>query len=159
MRPASGFSSPRQSLRIVLLPEPAIPSRTLVSPRFSSKETWSSTVSSSKLKETSSKIIALWIVSGVSSKSGMLGQGEEELCEHGVRGQDQHGRSDHRLRGCATDALRAALGIHAVVAAHRGDDEAKNQRLDQAGNYVIVLERLIGAVPVLVGVEAKHGKG
>src|SRR5215831_10187278 len=108
MWPWSGWSKPRQSLRIVLLPEPATPSTTLVSPRFNSKETRSSTGESSKLMETSSKMMALCTVSmgfcssNISfSKQGHGGsaQGDEELREHGVHKQDEHRRHHHRLRG------------------------------------------------------------
>ena len=34
-------------------------------------------------------------------------------------------------------ALRAALGIEAVIAAHQRDDEAEHRRLDQAGGDVL----------------------
>src|SRR5258707_5978063 len=104
MRPLSGLSSPRQSFRIVLLPEPATPRITLVSPRLSSKETPSRTGTSSKPRTTSSKMIALCTVSGVrslvlSSNGGMeassggirSAQGDEELSKHGINRQDNHG--------------------------------------------------------------------
>src|SRR6476469_3413506 len=104
MRPRSGWSKPRQSLRMVLLPEPATPSTTLVSPRLNSKETPSSTGESSKPMETSSKMIALctvsmdWSSSNIVFKHCLLqteawrsAQGNEELREDGVNKQDKHG--------------------------------------------------------------------
>src|SRR5258707_8057494 len=119
MRPLSGLSSPRQSFRIVLLPEPATPRITLVSPRLSSKETPSRTGTSSKPRTTSSKMIALCTVSGfrslldrpfvrpsvLSSNGGMeassggirSAQGDEELSKHGIDRQDNHGGNDNRL--------------------------------------------------------------
>src|SRR5437016_3749619 len=108
MRPRSGLTSPRQSLRMVLLPEPATPSTTLVSPRFSSKETPSSTGESSKLMETSSKMIALCTVSMDWSSSNIVffkqghggsAQGDEELRQDGVDKQDEYGSHDNSLRG------------------------------------------------------------
>src|SRR6476661_7620394 len=108
MWPRSGWSKPRQSLRMVLLPEPATPSTTLVSPRLNSKETPSSTGESSKLIETSSKMIALCTVSMDFSSSNIVlvkqghggsAQGDEELRQHGVNKQDEHRRHHHGLRG------------------------------------------------------------
>src|SRR6476469_164200 len=108
MRPRSGRSKPRQSLRMVLLPEPATPSTTLVSPRLNSKETPSSTGESSKLMETSSKMIALCTVSTDWSSSNIVflkqghggsAQGDEELREDGVHKQDEHRSHHHGLRG------------------------------------------------------------
>src|SRR5579864_3818074 len=109
MRPWSCLSRPRQSLRMVLLPEPATPSTTLVSPRRNSKETPSSTGESSKLMETSSKMIALCTVSrDLSSSSNIVffkqghggsAQGDEELRQDGIDKQDQHRSHHHGLRG------------------------------------------------------------
>src|ERR1700747_2990031 len=119
MRPLSGLSRPRQSFRIVLLPEPATPMITLVSPRFSSKETPFSRAMSSKPIETSSKIIALWTVSmarskaraskGRSSNGGMVlssagirsAQGDEELSQDGIDRQNNDGGPNHGLSGRA----------------------------------------------------------
>src|SRR6267142_3096349 len=64
MCPLSGLSSPRQSFRIVLFPEPATPISVLVSPRFNSKDTPSSSGGPSNSMRTLSKMIALWTVSG-----------------------------------------------------------------------------------------------
>src|SRR5437588_5627063 len=93
MCPWSGFISPRQSFRIVLFPDPATPSRALVSPRLSSKETPSRTTWSSKLMATSSKIIVLCTVStGKLLLDAILksGEGQKEFCKHHIYGQDEH---------------------------------------------------------------------
>src|SRR5580698_1792084 len=55
MSPASGFISPRASLRIVLFPEPATPKIALVSPFASWKEMSFKTVRPSNAIETLSK--------------------------------------------------------------------------------------------------------
>src|SRR5258708_3695412 len=72
MCPESGWISPRQSLRIVLLPEPETPSTILVSPRRNSKETPSRTGVDSKVMETFSKMIVLWTVSGDGFSGGNM---------------------------------------------------------------------------------------
>src|SRR5215467_7702421 len=101
MWPESGLSSPRHSLRIVLFPDPAIPNTTLVSPRLSSNDTPSSTMSSSKRRETSSKMIALWTVSvdGLSNGGMESTQHDEELRKNSVNRQDKHRRRNDGLRG------------------------------------------------------------
>src|SRR6267154_4100697 len=75
MCPLSGLSSPRQSFKMVLLPEPATPISVLVSPRFNSNDTPSSSGGPSNSMETFSKMIALWIVSGCGFS--MLRDGED----------------------------------------------------------------------------------
>ena len=57
---------------------------------------------------------------------------EQERGQHIVGGQDEDRGRHHRIGGGVAHALRAALGIEAVVAAHQGDDEAEHRRLDQA---------------------------
>src|SRR6516164_8553377 len=120
MWPESGLIRPRHSLRIVLLPEPATPSTTLVSPRLSSKETPSSTVKSSNARCTSSKMMVLWTVSLISSGESMdsSSQKEEELGQDGVRSQDENRRGDHRLCGRAAHALRSSARAESVIAAY-----------------------------------------
>src|SRR5882724_1683238 len=180
MRPLSGLSSPRQSFRIVLLPEPATPRITLVSPRLSSKETPSRTGTSSKPMTTSSKMIALCTVSGfrsllgrsfvrplvLSSNGGMeassggirSAQGDKELSKHGIDRQNNHRGPDYGLSGGASHTLRAAFGGHAEITTYGGDDEAKHQRLGQPGNYVVIVQGLVSGVPVLRAVKPQHGK-
>src|SRR5216683_2022400 len=75
MCPLSGLSSPRQSFKMVLFPEPATPISVLVSPRFNSNDTPSSKGGPSNSMQTLSKMIALWTVSGCGFS--MLREGED----------------------------------------------------------------------------------
>src|SRR5215467_8111857 len=92
MRPASGRINPKHRFRIVLLPEPATPRTTLVSPRLSSNDTPSRTTRSSKASFTSSKMMVLWTVStGLSSGSCMRhsSQRQQELGQDNVHEQNE----------------------------------------------------------------------
>src|SRR6476660_6070821 len=162
MCPRSGFSSPRQSFRIVLLPDPATPRITLVSPRRNSKETPSSTGTPSKAMATSSKMIALCTVSTDLLSSGSItgsAHSDEELGKDGVDREYEHRGHDHCLGSGTAYALRAALGGHPVITPHGGDNETKYQRLYHAGDNIIVLQHLVSAVPVLIAVQAEHEEG
>src|SRR5437667_452350 len=102
MCPRSGFTNPRQSFRIVLFPDPATPSSALVSPRFNSKETPSSTIWSSKVMATSSKMTVLCTVSPGKLLPDAIwksGERQKEFCKHHVDGQDEHRCRHYRLRG------------------------------------------------------------
>src|ERR1700733_6994644 len=61
---------------------------------------------------------------------------EQEGGEEIIRGKDQDGRRHNGIGRRRTHALRAALGMKAVVAAHQRDDEAEHRNLDHAGNHV-----------------------
>src|SRR5882672_7598861 len=61
---------------------------------------------------------------------------EEDRGEHVVCRQNQDRGGDHRVGGGRADALRPALGMEAVVAAHQRNDEAEYRRLDQARYHV-----------------------
>src|SRR5215471_14588316 len=164
MRPASGRISPRHSLRMVLLPEPATPSTALVSPRFSSKETPSSTLRPSKPSTTSSKIIVLWTVSAGSSENGCgwnvaMGYStklQHKLREDDVHGQNENGRHHNRLGGRTTDSLGTAARAHTVVAPDCGNDKTEEERFNQTCQHVVIRQLLVRGVPVLVTVQAQH---
>ena len=64
-------------------------------------------------------------VSHRSLRKQQVGEGE-------VGGENENGGGDHGIGGGAAHALRAALGIEAVVAAHDGDDEPEDGGLDEA---------------------------
>src|SRR5258708_2661198 len=209
MRPESGLISPRQSLRIVLLPEPDTPKTTLVSPRRSSKETPSRMGVDSKVMATLSKMMVLWMVSGDGFSGGnmvcmvpditppkdtrtfnheehrrrrcrshalcsfvsfvvdrlpfalrALAEYEyKQLGQKEINRDDAYRRRNHGLRARAAHALCAAARAHPVVAADGGDDEAENERLAQSHDHVGVVERLVGLVPVLKGIEPEQRDG
>ena len=57
---------------------------------------------------------------------------KQQVGEDEVGGENEYGGGDHGIGGGAAHALRAALGIEAVVAAHDGDDEPEEGGLDEA---------------------------
>ena len=57
---------------------------------------------------------------------------KQQVGEDEVGGEDEDGGGDHGIGGGAAHALRAALRVEAVVAAHDGDDEAEDGGLDEA---------------------------
>src|SRR6266700_5431632 len=67
---------------------------------------------------------------------------EEDGGEDVVRRQNQDRSRDDRIGGGRADALRAALGMEAVVATHQGDDEAEYRRLDQTGHHVLLRDEV-----------------
>src|SRR5262249_40230649 len=145
MCPESGRISPKQSLRMVLLPEPAIPSTALVSPFFRSKETPSSTGRPSKPNTTSSKMMGLSTVSGGWKCSEAMGSStklQHELREDDIHGQNEDGCHHDGLGGGASHALSAAARAHAVVTPDRGDDETEEKRLDQTRHHVVIRQLL-----------------
>src|SRR6266550_3149659 len=172
IRPPSGFISPKVSLRIVLLPEPATPNRALVSPRGRWKDTPFSTTFSSNAMETLSKITASaeespcctsrLSMGSVGADMGWLPvpkHRKDELGDEEIDNQNQYRGSDDRLRGRAAHALRTAARRHAVVAADGSDDESEQNRLDQAHEYIPENQRLPGVTPVLARVESKQQVG
>ncbi len=77
-----------------------------------------------------------------------LGVGEDE-----VGGEDENGGGGHGIGGGAAHALRAALGIEAVVAAHDGDDEPEEGGLDEPRGDIIEMQKIrrgLELVPVSV---------
>src|SRR5580658_9093671 len=103
MRPESGGMSPRASLRIRLLPEPATPNSALVSPRARRKEIPRSTSLPPKESFTSSNTMAnaeFSPVAGAAESSGKVGaniylclviseHGHQEPSEEQIPCQDQ----------------------------------------------------------------------
>src|SRR5579872_4214103 len=86
---------------------------------------------------------------------------EEEFgCEE-VDDQDDDGGFDEGGDGGAADAFGAAFDAQALMAADGGDDEAEDERLEEADGDVTELEGVDGARPELSGrnVERQFGDG
>src|SRR5579872_7265258 len=59
----------------------------------------------------------------------------------------------------AADAFGAAFDAEALVAADGGDDEAKDERLDESNDEITELQRVDGARPELSGRDVESGRG
>src|SRR6267154_5734009 len=144
MRPASGRMSPMTSFKIRLFPDPATPNKALVSPRARWKETPRKTSFPAKPSRTSSSTTtgerSSFAVSEAESRGNVgadigltIGKhGHEESCYEKVEDQNQHGRSNHGLRGGTTHALGSAARVHSIETAYGRDDETKQNRLHQS---------------------------
>src|ERR1700722_20127595 len=140
MVPESGRIKPLASLSSTLLPLPAGPSRMRVSPGATVSETFSRTDLPSNPIDTSSKIRtgcagSSWVVVAAGwdavTISSAAKDANHELADDQVNRNDEHRGNDHCLGGGAADTLGAAAGVHTVVAADAGDDEAEHNRLYQ----------------------------
>src|SRR5215472_3950474 len=69
---------------------------------------------------------------------------------------DQDRRSHDRLRGGSTYALCTSPCADPVVTPDTRDNEAEEQGLEEAHEYVLVHQNLPGARPVLVHIYAKE---
>src|ERR1700684_2713889 len=81
------------------------------------------------------------------------------LSDKQVYDDDQNRGAHDRLRGGAASALSPSAGGHAVEAAHRGDDEAEQDRLYQSHEDILKHQRLPGIAPILAGVEVEKKFG
>src|SRR6202000_1292852 len=115
--PASGFRIPSTHLIITDLPVPEPPMTTTDSPRPSVRSSPSSTTLSPKRFFTPRSSTL-----GSTFASAM---GEDHGGEDIVGREHQDRGAEPRVGGGGTHALRAALGVEAVVAAHQRDDEAE----------------------------------
>src|SRR5277367_4167538 len=161
MEPLSGRMRPSTSFMRTDFPPPAGPRMIRVSPGWTAKETSLRTGLMSKVMVTSLKTTTGSEEPGGCSLSdgltmvGLLGMGwlPAEDADHRpgdeqVDNDDEDRRDDHSLRGGLTHALGAALRVHAEVAADRGDDECREERLGEALGDVGVLESSVRVVKV-----------
>src|SRR5664280_2064546 len=166
MRPLSGHSSPRASFRMSVLPVPATPRMTFVSPRLRVNETSSSTLFSSNAMLTCSNATAI-LSPSAAKDSGREVRFVESLmrlsqCDHEeprdeqIGGNNQDRCCDHRLGRRAAYTLGSARGRHAVIATDRSDEEAEHDRLAQSHHYILKDQRLIGSRPVLIRIEPEE---
>src|SRR4051794_1948099 len=79
-------------------------------------------------------VMALSVIKAMSLKNE-----EKELSEKEVHDQNGDRAGDDGTCGRASDAVRAAAGAEAVVAADERDREAEEERLADAGREVVVL--------------------
>src|SRR5580698_3320296 len=141
MRPESGRNKPSANFSSTLLPTPAGPRRIRVSPCLTVKEMLLRTCLFSKPIETSSKTtagssgercsgsvtIAVWLMYALPPEDA-----DHKTADDEIGSNDENGGPDYGLRSRAAHALRASARGHAVIAADTGDDEAEDQRLNQA---------------------------
>jgi hypothetical protein len=80
---------------------------------------------------------------------------ESDFGEKGVRDDDQDGGDDDGLGGGATDALRAAPDVEALIAADGGEDEGEDDGFGEALHDVGKFEDFDGAFPEGGGVNAQ----
>ena len=76
---------------------------------------------------------------GVRWREGILSR-EEEFGEKVVENEDSNRRADDGVRGCASDALRAAGGVEAVVAAQERDERSEDEGFTDAGEEACEVE-------------------
>src|ERR1700690_3668450 len=110
--PASGSIRPSAVFSSTVLPLPAAPKMTRVSPLATSKETSSSALLSLKRTLTCSNRRTDWDSSCAIRQS----QAHENSRDKEREEEDQHRRHHHRLRGGAAYALRAAGCGQTVIA-------------------------------------------
>ena len=84
---------------------------------------------------------------------------EHNLREEEVDKDDEHRGYDDGLNGGAAHALGSACRSKAIEAADAGDDESREERLDQALNDVGEAEVLVGHGEVLRAVLVVHEDG
>src|SRR5271163_2807833 len=158
MVPESGRISPLASLSSTLLPLPAGPNKMRVSPGETLNEIFSRTGFPSNPIETSSKTRtgcagSSWTAEAVGWGAVTISSAAEdtdhELADDQVNHDDEHRRNHHRLCRGSAHPLGAAARGHSVIAADAGDDEAENNRLDQALNDIGIAQRLVGSVEIL----------
>src|SRR5579863_4547623 len=154
IRPESGWRSPMAIFNRTLLPLPAAPRTTRVSPARNRKETPSTTFRS-KLRLTSSN----WRIGAAAPFAGVEAMRKSEVhenaCDESGEDEDPYGGNDHRLGRRPADALSAAGGFHPVETADPGDDNGEDQRFQQALHQIVGLQNLIGGRPVFRRSEAK----
>src|SRR5271167_3936251 len=74
---------------------------------------------------------------------------DHEPADEEVDRNDQNRGPHDGLRCGTADPLGAALSVHTVEAADAGDDEAKDDGLDQALENVGITQRLVGSMEIL----------
>src|ERR1700678_1387450 len=149
MRPESGRINPSDSFRIRLFPEPATPKITFVSPARRWKEIPRNTSLSPKANSIFSNTTAGAEFScvfkaadsrgkaGADMESMVRKRSHEKSRDDQIHHQNQHRSSHHGLGGSAAHSLGSSAGIHPIEAADGGDDEAKDDRLDQSHECIL----------------------
>src|SRR6267142_1089837 len=146
--PASARRIPSTHLIVTDFPLPDPPMTTMESPSLIVRSTPSSTTLGPKRFFTPlSSILGLFaiVVSAI----------EEERGHQIVGAEDQYRGGNHGVGRGLADALRAAPGVEAVIAAHQRDDEAEDRRLDQAGNHVALGDEVRRVLEIDRAVETK----
>src|ERR1700722_11408483 len=82
---------------------------------------------------------------------------DHELTDQVIDPDDEHGGDDDSLGGRAADALGAAARGHSVEATYAGDDEAKDERFEQALKNIRITQRLVSGVEILRAVLPEQG--
>src|SRR3984957_19378938 len=146
--PLSGTNRPLASFIKTLLPTPAGPRTTRVSPRSTAKLTPRSTSFSSKRRQTSSNCTTGTLGGSVSTRLGCCWESsvvasakrasltsediDHQLCDHEVHQNDENGRNNHRLRCGATYAACTTGCRKPVEAPDRRNDEGREQRVGES---------------------------
>src|SRR5580704_4123300 len=143
--PEDGFSRPTSVRSRVLLPEPEPPITTAVSPWTMSKVRPCSTSRSpyctrrSRTEMTGMGAGAVGEVISGGSPCQVEQRSEEQIDQDDQKDGDDHGRG-----GGASHFFGAGPGGETLLAANRGDDQAKHQRFNDAGGNVVRDQRVSG---------------
>src|SRR5213595_3697974 len=113
------------SRRMVVLPDPLAPRMTTASPGLTLNESSRATGRSPNSNVTFSSTIMI-----------PLFEGDKQLGQEKIGGQDQDRRRHHRLRRGDADPDRPPSCVKSAVAADHGDDEAEHGRLDETQDQV-----------------------
>src|SRR5688572_26303313 len=140
--PASGFSRPLSCRRVTLLPLPDLPRMTRHSPRRTSRSRPPRTV---RLPYFLTKPRIWYSASGTGFPSG---KDIEKLREEEIGDQDQDRGEHHRVGRRPAHAVRAALGVEAIVAPDNGDKVRKEKGLGHAAPHVAEVERVEDVVEI-----------
>src|SRR5579859_4012090 len=146
IEPLSGVSRPSMHFSVTDLPLPEPPMITTDSAEATSSDTPSSTFLGPKDLCRSISWIFGW---------GMGSLLEEQGGDDVIEDQDQDRGRDHRIGGRLADALGAALGMIAVIAAENGDHQAEHGGLDQARRDILGLQRIPHRMNEIGRVEAQ----
>src|SRR5262245_38479581 len=150
IEPESGRSMPRIVLIITDLPVPDPPITTIDWPFGTERLMPFRTFFGPK---------ALWTpLRTIWPASSIVSLREQKRGEDEIGGEDEDRRAHHRIGGGAADALRPALRVEAVIAAHERDDEAEHGGLDEARAYVAELQEVDGVLDIGIGVEAERAR-
>src|ERR1700733_7694359 len=144
-RPESGVSRPRATLSRVVLPLPAAPNNTRVSPACISKDTLSSPGVSPKCRLTSSKRM-IFVPAVVGARA--ISEIEENAPDQRGGDEDPDVGDNHGRGGGLAHALRTAGGAQAVEASHHGDDDGEHKRFEQPLTNIVQHEALPRQSPV-----------
>src|SRR5882672_11298142 len=146
--PESARRIPSTHLIVTDFPLPDPPMTTMESPSLTVRSTPSRTTLGPKRFFTPlSSILGLFAI--------FVSAIEEDRGHQIVGGEDQDGGGNHGIGRGLAYALRAALGVEAVIAAHQRDDEAEDGRLDETGNDVALGDKVRGVLKIDRAVETE----